>query len=303
MIDWGINPRGIFNLPLEYAIARGVFGRDLEIVVHDHPTGADYGARLEAGAYDMGQVGTPVYLPAAAAGENYEIVSVGVCNYPPFYLVAEPGIANFAALRGESVAINRRKTCPESLLSWHAHEEGVGEDELNIVEVMAAAASTEYGSAFIRGAGEKRFKAGVLYEPFVSFMEQTAGWKIIGDYPRMAVPSNYCLLLYARKAWARDHREIMDALVSDYFNAVRYARDHLEEMIRVVAPLPRVSGSQLLSALRREAGLWNTEPLVDHAVFAQSSKESERQGRLPANYLPRILARDGSMAAPGRAAV
>ena len=36
MINWGINPRGIFNFPLEYAIARGVFGRDLKIVLHNH---------------------------------------------------------------------------------------------------------------------------------------------------------------------------------------------------------------------------------------------------------------------------
>ena len=162
MIDWGLNPRGIFNLPLEYAAARGAFGEGLKLEFHNHVTGAHYGARLKGGTFDIGQIGTPVYFPAVAAGDDYEIVTVGVCNYPPFYLVAEPAVRSLAALRGETVAINKRGTCNENLLLWHANEEKVREQDLRILEVMAAADCDDYGAAFIKAAGEGKFRAGVL---------------------------------------------------------------------------------------------------------------------------------------------
>lgn len=302
MINWGLNPRSIFNLPLEYAAARGVFGKGLALEFHNHLTGAHYGARLKAGAFDIGQIGTPVYFPAVAAGDDYEIVTVGICNYPPFYLVADPAVRSLAALRGATVAINKRGTCAENLLLWHAHQEKVSEHDLRVLEVMAPEDSEDYGAAFIKGAGEGGFKAGVLYEPYVTYMEGTAGWKIIGEYPRIISPSNYCLLLYVRKSWARANAETLNRLVSDYFAAVEYARGHLEDMISTVAPLPFVSGSQLLAALRREVSLWNTAPLVDHAVFQRACDELRRQGRILANYRPLVSGESGSRSVSGQTA-
>lgn len=293
MIDWGLNPRGIFNLPLEYAVSRGVFGKGVELKLHGHITGAHYGASLKARAYDIGQVGTPVYFPAAAAGDEYEIATVGICNYPPFYLVAEPTARSLSALRGEPVAINKKGTCAENLLRWHANEERVSEDELRIFEVMATTDEDDYGAAFIKAAAEGRFRAGVLYEPYVSYMEDKVGWKIVGDYPRIVSPSNYCLLLYVRKRWARANTEVMNRLVSDYFRAIEYARGRLDDMVDALAPLPYVSRAQLLAALRREVSLWNAAPLADHAVLNRACDELRRQGRLPQSYRPRIFGATG----------
>ncbi len=280
MIEWGLNPRGIFNLPLEYASARGVFGQGLKIAFHNHRTGAEYGIRLKACAFDIGQIGTPVYFPAVEGRGDYEIVTVGICNYPPFYLVAEPGVGNLSALRGATVAINRRGTCAESLLLWHLNEEGLSESDLRVFEVMAAADCDSYGAAFIKGVQGRHFKAGIIFEPFVTYLESVAGWKVIADYPRMVVPSNYCLLLYVRKAWADNYPDALAHLVADYFIAVDYARNHLEEMVGALAPLPYVSGSQLLTALRREVPLWNAAPLLDNAVLGRAREVWRQQGGL-----------------------
>lgn len=289
MIHWGLNPRGIFNLPLEYAVSRGVFGKGQDVSLRDHLTGAHYGSALKAGAFDIGQIGTPVYFPAVANSDVYEIVSVGICNYPPFYLVADPAVPGMHALRGETIAVNKKKTCAENLLLWHAHEEGIHEHELKILEVMAESECDSYGAAFIKGASEGKFKAGVLYEPYVSYIEDVAGWKIIGDYPRIIEPSNYCLLLYVRKSWAQENPEVMSRLITDYFDAIKYASAHLEDMLSSVAPLPGITKTQMLAAFRREVPRWNTEPLIDHAVLDRACDELRRQNRLPADYKPIIF--------------
>ena len=106
-IHWGTPPVGLFNFPIELWQTTGRFAqRGLDLKLSSHLTGEEYGARIRAGAYDMGQIGTPVFLPAAVGSREYAVVSVGFCDFAPFYLVAAPGVNRLSDCRGEKVIIN-----------------------------------------------------------------------------------------------------------------------------------------------------------------------------------------------------
>ena len=70
-INWGTPPVGLFNFPIEAWQRGGRFAeRGLDLTLSSHLTGEEYGARIRAGAYDMGQIGTPVFLPAAVGSRR-----------------------------------------------------------------------------------------------------------------------------------------------------------------------------------------------------------------------------------------
>ena len=78
-IRWGNPPTGLFNFPVEYWASTGRFADfDLELHTSTHLTGQEYGAQIRAGTYDMGQIGTPVFLPAALGSQEYAVVSIGL---------------------------------------------------------------------------------------------------------------------------------------------------------------------------------------------------------------------------------
>ena len=177
-IIWGNPPVGLFNFPIDLWRHGGAFrerGLDLEITTH--LTGREYGENIRSAVFDMGHVGTPVFLPAAAGSREYAVVSVGVCDYAPFYFVASPQVESLVQLRGEPFVINKRRTCPHSLFLWHARQHGLGEADFRLRELMAESSLNNYGAAFLDGVEKTAFAGGILYEPYVSLLEREFGWR------------------------------------------------------------------------------------------------------------------------------
>ena len=190
-VNWGTPPVGLFNFPIELWQKTGRFAElGLDLKLSSHLTGEEYGARIRAGAYDMGQIGTPVFLPAAVGSREYAVVSVGFCDFAPFYLVAAPGVDRLADCRGEKVVINKRMTCPGSLLEWHARQEGLAIDDFKVVELMQDSRFDNYGQAFADGIEHGEFRIGILYAPYVSLVERRFGWRVLADYADLLRPKS-----------------------------------------------------------------------------------------------------------------
>ena len=284
-INWGTPPVGLFNFPIEAWQRGGRFAeRGLDLTLSSHLTGEEYGARIRAGAYDMGQIGTPVFLPAAVGSREYAVVSIGFCDFAPFYLVAAPEVGRLADCRGEKVVINKRMTCPGSLLEWHARQEGLTIGDFSVVELMKDSAFDNYGQAFADGVERGAFRIGIQYEPYVSLVERRYGWRVLADYADLLRPANYGILLYARRRWIDEKPELVRRMVHSYFAAASWGVDHPAELRPFASQLPFVTEDDIENAMRRDGRHWLREPSLDWAFLKRVEQELVTQKRVPADY-------------------
>lgn len=284
-INWGTPPVGLFNFPIETWQRGGRFAeRELDLTLSSHLTGEEYGARIRAGAYDMGQIGTPVFLPAAVGSREYAVVSIGFCDFAPFYLVAAPEVGRLADCRGEKVVINKRMTCPGSLLEWHARQEGLTIGDFSVVELMKDSAFDNYGQAFADGVERGAFRIGIQYEPYVSLVERRYGWHVLADYADLLRPANYGILLYARRRWIDEKPELVRRMVHAYFAAASWGVDHPAELRPFASQLPFVTEDDIENAMRRDGRHWLREPSLDWAFLKRVEQELVTQKRVPADY-------------------
>lgn len=284
-VNWGTPPVGLFNFPVERWQRDGRFAeRGLNLTLSSHLTGEEYGARIREGAYDMGQIGTPVFLPAAVGSREYAVVSVGFCDFAPFYLVAAPGVQRLADCRGEAVIINKRMTCPGSLLEWHARQEGLTAGDFDVVELMKDSAFDNYGQAFADGVQKGAFRIGILYEPYASLIERRHGWRVLADYADLLRPANYGILLYARRRWIEERPELVRRTVGAYFEAITDACEQPASLRPFAAQLPFVSEDDIEQAMLRERRHWRREPSLDWAFLKRVEQELITQRRVPADY-------------------
>lgn len=284
-IHWGSPPVGLFNFPLDLWRDEGRFAvAGIEINATSHLTGEEYGAKIRAGAYDMGHIGTPVFLPAAQGSREYAVISVGICDFAPFYLVAAPGVTGLAECRGEALVINKRMTCPGSLLEWHARREGLTASDFGVVELMRDSRHDNYGRAFLEAARAGEFRIGILYEPYVSVIERELGWHVLADYATLLRPANYGILLYARRTWLAERRELVRAVMGEYFAAAMFGRGYPAALRPYAGALAFVSGDDVEHAVARDAAHWRVEPNADPAFFARVRDELVAQGRVAHDY-------------------
>lgn len=284
-IRWGSPPVGLFNFPLDLWRDEGRFARaGIELDATSHLTGEEYGARIRAGAYDMGHIGTPVFLPAVQGAREYAVISVGICDFAPFYLVAAPGVTTLADCRGEVLAINKRMTCPGSLLDWHARQEDLTAGDFDVVELMRDSRHDNYGRAFLEAARVGQFRIGILYEPYVSVIERELGWQVLADYATLLQPANYGILLYARRAWLADRPDLVRTMMGEYFAAAAFGRAHPAALRPYAGTLAFVTGEDVERAVARDAVHWRLAPNADGAFLARVRDELVTQGRVPGDY-------------------
>ena len=232
----------------------------------------------------MGQIGTPVFLPAAEGSDEYAVISAGLCDFAPFYLVAAPGVHALADCRGEAFVLNKRLTCPGSLLAWHSRQEGLSADDFAVVELMRQSRHDNYGRAFLEGARGGEFRIGILYEPYVSVIERELGWQVLADYATLLRPANYGILLYARRSWLHERPELVRAMVAQYFAAAAWGRDNADALGPYAAQLEFVTPADVMRAVARDAPHWRLESGADPAFLTRVQDELIIQRRVAADY-------------------
>ena len=281
-INWGSPPVGLFNFPLDLWAEQGKFAdRGLQLNTHTHLTGQEYGKNIQKGVYDMGHIGTPVFLPAAVGSDEYAVISIGVCDYAPFYYIADPSVDTLADCQGEPFIINKFKTCPHSLLKWHARQYDLTEHDFEVVELMADSQFDNYGMAFLDGIQNKRYRAGILYEPYVSMVEREFGWRVLGDYPEIARPANYAILLYARRSWIEQKPELVAKMMAAYFDCAASGRDSADALATYAEKFPFIQPEDVRNAIARETGHWQLKPGLDWPLLQRVEDELIEQHLVP----------------------
>jgi ABC-type nitrate/sulfonate/bicarbonate transport system substrate-binding protein len=271
-ILWGCSPRGLYNFGVRIGQARGILtypGTTCELF--ENLTGADYTELLVKGRFDLGTCGTPPLFAALERTSEYAVVASANNLYPPFYLIAHPSIKAVAELGGRTIAINKFRTCLDSVVCDQLSRVGVPRQSVQIIEVVQ---TVRYIEAMQKGD----IQAAILWEPWVSYAERVLGWHVLVDCPRDVKPSNYAYLIYARRSLIKNHQDVVKGYVLAYMASMQYAKDHLDELLELDYPFDLVSREDVARAIQRELPLWNTDPAFDWNILRTAEKELKLQG-------------------------
>lgn len=192
-------------------------------------------------------------------------------NFPPFYLIASPSIEKVEHLRRKVIAINRLRTCPDSVLRQLLTETHVRHEEVKIVVLVEP-------SRFIDAIDKGDIDAAMLWEPWVSYVERVYQWRIIADCPRVIHPSNYAHLIYAKKSLLEECPTLARSYVDAYRRSIEYAKTHTRELLKLDYPMDYACPQDLEKAIQREVPLWNTNPSLDYDILSRAERELKDQG-------------------------
>lgn len=292
IIRWGNPPTGLHNAPIYLGLQTGTFSvPGVQIEARDNLTGADYTEELVAGAYDMGHIGTPPLFAALARTHEYVVVGQGLVRYPPFYLMAPAHVRSLRELTSQVITLNKLHTCPHSIMRTLLRREGMTEDQIRLATLVE-------GEAIVDAIRRGRTAAAVLWEPYVSYVERVLNWKILAEGRTTMTPSNYGILLYARRALLVRQPEVVQQLVTAYADSVRAARQELAAAaVALQERLPHVPPADIESSLRREAPHWSADTSFDFHLLERVLGELEVQTVVPERFALRDILAEAPRAA------
>ena len=252
--------------------AKGIFRvPNAKCTLFENITGADYTSELVKGSFDMGVCGTPALLPAFKRTQEYSVIGTEICNYPPFYLMADMSIQKPENLRNKVIAINKLRTCPDSVIRTILSDAAVPVSSVKIATLVTPPKQIE-------AIRKNEIDAAVLWEPWVSYAERVFGWHIVFDCPKLMQPSNYAFLLYCRRSLIETKPELIQNCLDAYVNSTKYATDNVSELLELNYKFDYVGQEDVEQAIGRERSLWNTNPVFDEAIGETAEKELREQG-------------------------
>lgn len=269
---WGNPPTGLHNTPIYLGVRTGTFSvAGMRLEARDNLTGADYTEALVGGAYDMGHIGTPPLFAALARTREYVVVGQGLVRYPPFYLMTPAHVRSLRELTGQTITLNKLHTCPHSIIRTLLRWEGMTEDHIRLTTLVE-------GDAIVEAIGQGDTAAAVLWEPYVSHVERVLSWKILAEGRTTMTPSNYGIMLYARRSLFARQPEVVRNLVTAYAHSVRAAQQNLAAAAAALQErMPHVPPADIERGLGREAPHWSADPSFDFRLLDRVMGELEVQ--------------------------
>lgn len=278
-LQWGNSPIGVYSSPVFLGLQRNAFGpADVHVEVTNNLTGADYTENLVARRFDMGHIGTPPLFAALARTDEYVIVGQAVMRTACFYVIAPPDVHSLRQLAGKTIALNKLRTCPHSIVRTCLAREGMTEDDVVLRTLVEGARINE---AIERG----EVSAAVNWEPYISQAEREFGWHVIADGRTIIDPPNYGYLLYARRSLVEREPALVARMLADYSASVKYAMEHLDEAARTLdGTIPRILPEDVDRALRRDIEGWTWNTHLDAAFLDRILDELRAQAVVPPDF-------------------
>jgi len=257
--------KGIFHVP------------GSELTLFENLTGADYTEELVKGTFDMGTCGTPPLMVALERTDAYAVVGTSNSNFPPFYLIAPESIQGVEALDGKVIAINKFRTCPDSIIRHVLTNAGVSLGNVKIVALVTPA-------KFIEAIVNNEIHAAMLWEPWVSYMERVFNWHVVVDCPKVIQPSNWAHLLYVRRSILNDRPDLVRDYISVYQKSIEYAKNNMHELLSLDYPVDYVTAEDIEKAIKREVPLWNTNTVFDKVIAETAERDLKNQKMISVGF-------------------
>lgn len=232
--------QGAVVLTLSYsdiyvALARGLFaeqGLDVESTTFNDPGTAS--RAFVSGGLDLANIGLDYMIRAAEQTNNNVAVVAGQDRRPAFALIATPDIADYRALRGQTLAVVGPSDGTTLLLKRMLAANGLQETDY---QMQVVGGTPNRIAAMQAGVA----KAGMIAPPaFFTVLDQ--GWRQLGlssEYVPEYAFSNH----YVRRDWAERNRETVVRYLTAIVRADRWLADpaNKDEAIRILAEATRNS--------------------------------------------------------------
>jgi NitT/TauT family transport system substrate-binding protein len=216
------------SMPLIYAAQSGMFARaGLNVELSRLPGAAAIAAAMAGGSVDIGKGATMSVVNAFAKGLPFTIIS-NISEYraddPDIALVTltNSGITGPKDFVGKILAdVSLTDQNSVATFAW-LDQHGVDSSTLKFVEIPASAA--------LAAMDANRVVGSTIYEPVLSAVMATGRARIIG-YPYDAIGKRFSsALLFAPRAWADEHRELVQRFLRVVGDACVYVSAHENEM-------------------------------------------------------------------------
>jgi ABC-type nitrate/sulfonate/bicarbonate transport system substrate-binding protein len=211
--------RAGYNLPVHAAIEHGIFAEyDLEVEVAYTP-GSDY--LIEALQTGKCEIAHPAADDVVAAVENEphkKHTEIDLFLFMGLHsgllsLIAAPESPDLESLRGKLLGVDSRRTGFVFLLEKFLRSKGFGPEDYSLVEIG--------GWEFrYRALLDKQIAATLLTSPFVADA-LSSGCHLLARGDEI-LPVYQATCGAARKAWARDHSEVLVRYIRAYMAATRW---------------------------------------------------------------------------------
>lgn len=210
--------RSIFSLPVVVAEREGLFkreGLDFRVVILI-PGGADRMiAELHDDTVDVIHIATPFLVRAALGGSDVVAIAAEF-NDPIYSLVAQPGIARIADLKGKVVGFaDPAGSITQSMRKLLARH-GVREADVQVKTI-------EGTPARLQCLKRKECAAVPLGQP-QDLLAQSEGYRVLG-YSNDATPEYLYTVTAARRSWAAANRDTVVRYVRALAGAFAIIRD------------------------------------------------------------------------------
>jgi NitT/TauT family transport system substrate-binding protein len=278
-LHWGNSPIGVYSSPVFLGLQRKMFAPPgVHVEVTNNLTGADYTENLVARRFDMGHIGTPPLFAALARTDEYVIVGQAVMRTACFYVIAPPEVRSLRQLAGKTIALNKLRTCPHSIVRTCLAREGMTESDVVLRTLVEGAVINE-------AIGRGEVAAAVNWEPYISQAEREFGWHVIADGRTVIDPPNYGYLLYARRRLVEREPALVARMLANYSASVKYAMEHLDEAARTLdGTIPRILPEDVDRALRRDIEGWTWDTRLDPAFLERIVRELRAQAVVPSDF-------------------
>jgi NitT/TauT family transport system substrate-binding protein len=256
------------SMPLIYASQSGMFARaGLNVDLQRLPGAAAIAAAMAGGSVDIGKGATMSVITAYAKGLPFTIIG-NISEYssgdPDIALIAltSSGITGPKDFAGKVLAdVSLTDQNSVATFAW-LDQHGVDHTTLKFVEIPASAAVAAMDAGRIVGS--------TVYEPVLSAALATGRVKIVG-YPYDAIGKRFSsALLFAPRAWADEHKDLVQRFLRVVGEACTYVSAHETEMGPISAAFGGVDAAQVAKMKHTgrtvAIGPADLQPVIDTAV-------------------------------------
>jgi ABC-type nitrate/sulfonate/bicarbonate transport system substrate-binding protein len=211
--------RAGYNLPVHAAVEHGIFAtHDLEVEVAYTP-GSDYLIEaLQTGKCEVAHPAADDLVAAVESEPHKHDSEIDLFLFMGLHsgllsLIAAPEYPDVESLRGKLLGVDSRRTGFVFLLEKFLRSEGFGLADYSLVEIG--------GWEFrYRALLDKQIAATLLTSPFVADA-LASGCHLLARGDQI-LPVYQATCGAARKAWARDHNEVLVRYIRAYLTATRW---------------------------------------------------------------------------------
>jgi len=203
--------------PVFIGITEGFFAaEDLKIDIVYVPSSANLIQQLTASSLDI-TMSTGLVDPIRAIDQGAGIAIVRFeAQAPPYALVAKPGIAGLAGLKGKLISLGGAKDITRIYVERMLAPHGVKPGEFDMV---FAGATSARAAALVAGAVD----AAILLPPF-NFQAEAAGFKNLGLTIEYAPELPFSGTV-VNKAWAASHQAVLKRVLAAHAKSVAWFYD------------------------------------------------------------------------------